>query len=89
MTGEQNAVLWVGLILIGLNLILQWPTIKKVLFTNTSGHTPSSIGGILGSGSGTVNQGGAGQIGVGPGSITVPFGGMPITLLWQQQQVTT
>jgi hypothetical protein len=36
MSGKAAAVLWLGLILIALNLISQWSTIKSVLFTGSS-----------------------------------------------------
>lgn len=32
MTGKQNAVLWIGLIIIAANLMMRWSDIKKVIF---------------------------------------------------------
>jgi hypothetical protein len=49
MSGQQRAVLWIGLILVGLNLVQHWPTIKQVIFTGagiTSGIPGSSGGGF-------------------------------------------
>jgi len=46
MTGQQKTVLWIGLILVGLNLVSQWKEISAVIFQG-SGIT----GGILGGGS--------------------------------------
>jgi hypothetical protein len=50
MSGKASAVLWLGLILITLNLISEWSTIKSVLFTGS----PSSSGS---SGSGSSSPG--------------------------------
>jgi hypothetical protein len=44
MTGKQNAVLWMGLILILLNVVSQWPAIKAILFTDSSPIQKSSSG---------------------------------------------
>ena len=33
MTGKQSAVLWIGIILIALNLVKNWSQIKAVIFT--------------------------------------------------------
>lgn len=41
MTGKQNAVLWMGLILVALNLISKWSTIRDVIF-NGAGVSSSS-----------------------------------------------
>jgi hypothetical protein len=46
MTGQQRAVLWIGLILVGLNLVTRWKDIRSVIFSGagiTSG-IPSSGG---------------------------------------------
>jgi hypothetical protein len=37
MSGKASAVLWIGLIIIALNLMSQWSEIKKVLFSGSSG----------------------------------------------------
>jgi hypothetical protein len=42
MNGQQRAVLWIGLILVGLNLVGHWAEIKSVIFTGadiTTGFT--------------------------------------------------
>ena len=50
MNGQQRAVLWIGLILVGLNLVSHWTEIVGVIFNGagiTSGiPTPSSGGGF-------------------------------------------
>jgi hypothetical protein len=51
MTGAQRAVLWIGLLMIGLNLVMKWSAIRSVIFTG-SGGSASSGGGILGGGGG-------------------------------------
>lgn len=33
MSGQQKAVLWIGLILVGLNLVGHWKDITKVIFS--------------------------------------------------------
>jgi hypothetical protein len=57
MTGQQRAVLWIGLILVGLNLVSHWQEIRSVIFSGagiTSGIPGSSdsggggLGGIIG-----------------------------------------
>jgi hypothetical protein len=48
MSGKQRAVLWLGVILIALNLVSKWSEIKGVIFTGSS-TAPS--GGGSGSGS--------------------------------------
>lgn len=57
MSGKQRAVLWLGIILIALNLISKWSEIKSVIFTGSgsanSGGSSSggSSGGSFGIGS--------------------------------------
>ena len=51
MTGQQRAVLWIGLIMVGLNLVTYWPTIKQVIFQGT-GITGGITGGSSSSGGG-------------------------------------
>jgi hypothetical protein len=46
MSGKASAVLWIGLILVALNLISQWSTIKAVIFTGSGSKAPSGGGGI-------------------------------------------
>lgn len=58
MTGQQRAVLWIGLILVGLNLVARWSEIRSVIFTGagitsgisgTGGSSDSGgLGGIIG-----------------------------------------
>lgn len=67
MNGQQRAVLWIGLILVGLNLVSRWAEIKSVIFTG-SGITS-------GFGSGGSSSGGGGLI---PGLPTLPFSPLPI-----------
>jgi hypothetical protein len=55
MNGQQKAVLWIGLILVGLNLISQWAEIKAVIF-NGAGIT-AGIPGSSDSGSSSGNGG--------------------------------
>lgn len=47
MTGKQNAVLWIGLVIVALNLILKWPSIRAIIFTGSgmSSGSASSGGG--------------------------------------------
>lgn len=42
MNNPSKTVLWIGLALIALNLVMQWPQIKSVLFT---GEQPAQGGG--------------------------------------------
>lgn len=47
MSGKQRAVLWIGLILIAVNLVRKWPEISSIIFSgaggpDSSGNTPSS-----------------------------------------------
>lgn len=77
MNGQQRAVLWIGLILVGLNLAAHWQDIRKVIFEG-AGIT----GGIPGLGS----DGGGGLGGIIRGSIgkgirgIMPGGGIPLPL---------
>lgn len=52
MSGKQRAVLWLGIILIALNLVSKWSEIKSVIFTSPStapsGGGSSSTPGIGG-----------------------------------------
>jgi hypothetical protein len=52
MTGQQRAVLWIGLILVGLNLVSHWSEITKIIFSGAgitsgigSGGSSSKSGG--------------------------------------------
>jgi hypothetical protein len=63
MSGKQRAVLWLGIILIALNIVAKWSEIKSVIFTGPGG-APSS-GGSSSSGSGGSN--------FGIGSLPFPF----------------
>jgi hypothetical protein len=44
MTGQQRTVLWIGLILVGLNLVSHWTEIRSVIFSG------AGIGAGIGSG---------------------------------------
>lgn len=55
MTGQQRAVLWIGLILVGLNLAMHWSQIATVIFSG-SGITSGISGGSSDSGSGGGNS---------------------------------
>lgn len=59
MTGQQRAVLWIGLILIGLNLVAHWSEIRAVIFTGAD--ITSGIPGSASSG-GSSDSGGLGGI---------------------------
>lgn len=56
MTGQQKAVLWIGLLLVGLNLVGRWSAIKSVIFSGAgitsgiggSGSTPGIGSGVPG-----------------------------------------
>jgi hypothetical protein len=49
MSGKQRAVLWLGIILITLNLVKNWKEISSVIFTGSS--TAGGSGSKSGSGS--------------------------------------
>jgi len=50
MNGQQKAVLWIGLILVGLNLVARWSDIRGVIFTGAgiTGGIPSGSGSTSG-----------------------------------------
>jgi hypothetical protein len=77
MTGQQRAVLWIGLILVGLNLVGHWTEIRTVIF---NGAGIFSGGGSSGNGSG-----GGFQI---PGIPMIPGTHLPLTFLNQPSQKT-
>jgi hypothetical protein len=62
MTGSQRAVLWIGLLMVAINLIMKWPQIRSVIFTGATSTAPgasgsstgSSIGGAIGKAGGQV-----------------------------------
>lgn len=75
MSGKQTTVLWIGLILIAVNLVRKWPEIVSVIFTGAGGGSGSGSGsgdGSASSGNITVHPPGQG--------VTVPIGGFPITI---------
>lgn len=74
MNGPQKAVLWIGLIMIALNLVHKWSEIKGVIFSSTA-PAPSSSNASPNSGVSTVPG-----IAPTPGKVTLPFGGFPITV---------
>lgn len=53
MTGKQRTVLWLGLILVGLNIAMKWKQISAIIFAGAVPTTPSS-GGSSGSGGNSV-----------------------------------
>jgi hypothetical protein len=52
MTGEQRAVLWIGLLLITLNLVMKWSEIRSVIFSGPSSTSPGQSSGGSGGGKG-------------------------------------
>lgn len=52
MTGQQRTVLWIGLILVGLNLVSHWAEIRDVIFSG------AGIGAGIGSGGSSSSSGG-------------------------------
>jgi len=57
MTGQQRTVLWIGLILVGINLVRHWKEISSIIFNGagiTSGIGSGSSGGSSGGGGITV-----------------------------------
>jgi hypothetical protein len=51
VNGQQRAVLWIGLILVGLNLVRHWASIRDVIFSG-AGITSGIGGGSSSSGGG-------------------------------------
>jgi uncharacterized membrane protein YgcG len=45
MTGKQRAVLWLGLILVAVNLVRKWPEISAIIFTGAGTTSPPATGG--------------------------------------------
>jgi hypothetical protein len=76
MNGKQRAVLWIGLILVALNLAKNWSSIRSIIF--------SGAGGAVNSPSGDPSSGGISVVPGIPaspgGGVTLPFGGFPITI---------
>jgi hypothetical protein len=73
MNGQQKAVLWIGLILVTLNLAKRWPDIRGIIFSGAGGvssSNPASGGISVVPGIGAPSSGG----------VTLPFGGFPITV---------
>lgn len=52
MNGQQRTVLWIGLILVGLNLVNHWTEIRDVIFSG------AGIGAGIGSGGSNSSGGG-------------------------------
>jgi len=52
MSGQQRAVLWIGLILVALNLVGKWSQIRGIIFTGSGSTAPPD--------SGQPNDGGSG-----------------------------
>lgn len=67
MTGQQKAVLWLGLLLIAVNLVSKWSSIRSIIFSGSSPPPDSGSG----SGDNTGNIGG-GSTGDNP-SIRIPI----------------
>jgi hypothetical protein len=63
MNGPQRAVLWIGLILVGLNLVKHWKDVAGVIFSGSGGFGISGTG----SGGGGFNLPGIPGIGFPPG----------------------
>ena len=42
MSGKANAVLWIGLLIIALNLVSKWGEVKSVIFSGSSGGDSGS-----------------------------------------------
>ena len=76
MNGKQRAVLWIGLILVALNLAKNWQSIRSIIF--------SGAGGAVNAPSGDPNSGGISVVPGIPaspgGGVTLPFGGFPVTI---------
>lgn len=36
MSGKQRAVLWIGLILVGLNIVMKWRDIRDIIFSGAA-----------------------------------------------------
>jgi hypothetical protein len=52
MTGEQRAVLWIGILLVSLNLVMKWSDIRAIIFTGSGASAPSSGSDSSGGGGG-------------------------------------
>ena len=44
MSGQQKAVLWIGLILVTLNLVTKWSQIRAIIFTGSGITAPPDSG---------------------------------------------
>jgi hypothetical protein len=44
MSGQQKTVLWIGLILIALNLVGKWSQIRGIIFTGSGSTAPPDSG---------------------------------------------
>lgn len=44
MSGQQRAVLWIGLILVALNLVGKWSQIRDIIFTGSGSTAPPDSG---------------------------------------------
>jgi hypothetical protein len=44
MSGQQKAVLWIGLILVALNLVTKWGRIRDIIFTGSGITSPPDAG---------------------------------------------
>jgi hypothetical protein len=82
MNGQQRAVLWIGLILVGLNLVQHWASIRDVIFSG------AGITSGIGSGSSSSSGGLPGLHSLIP---TLPGSGgaLPITMLSTNKTKTT
>ena len=77
MNGQQKAVLWIGLILVGLNVVSQWSTVVGIIFNGAgiTGGIPTPSGSGSGSGGGLTIPLPTGLLPGGellPGHITIP-----------------
>jgi hypothetical protein len=76
VSGKQNAVIWIGLIIVALNLVSKWSSIRSIIFSGASGSGGVSSSDPASGGISTVPGIGAPA----SGGVTIPFGGMPITI---------
>jgi hypothetical protein len=70
VSGKQRAVLWLGIILIALNLVSKWSEIKGVIFTSPANTGSGSSSGSSGS------SGGGSKFGIGSLPFPLNVGGL-------------
>jgi hypothetical protein len=47
VNGHAKAVMWIGLFLIAMNVIINWQTIRSLIFTGGSSSNSGGSGGLL------------------------------------------